>query len=62
MLDENMKMTVFIMVKEWLNIGIKNTILVIDMTYWLCITNREDWEIIKKNNIWGVTEKRHKNI
>jgi len=62
MLDENMKMTVFIMVKEWLNIGIKNTILVIDMTYWLCITNREDWEIIKKNNIWGVPEKRHKNI
>ena len=28
--------------------------------YWLCITNRENWEIIKKHNIWGVSE-RHKN-
>ncbi len=30
------------------------------MLYWLCITNRENWEIIKKHNIWGVSE-RHKN-
>ena len=28
--------------------------------YWLCITNRENWEIIEKHNIWGVSE-RHKN-
>ncbi|KPU62374.1 hypothetical protein EP1X_09185 [Thermococcus sp. EP1] len=31
------------------------------MPYWLCITNRENWGIIKKNNLWGVPEKRHKN-
>jgi len=31
------------------------------MGYWLCITNRENWEIIKKKKIWGVPEKRHKN-
>ncbi len=30
------------------------------MAYWLCITNEENWQIIKKNNIWGVAE-RHKN-
>ena len=28
--------------------------------YWLCITNRENWEIIKKQHVWGVSE-RHKN-
>jgi len=33
----------------------------VNTLYWLCITNRENWEIIKKNNIWGVSE-RHKNI
>ena len=30
------------------------------MTYWLCITNEENWKIIKEKNIWGVPE-RHKN-
>ncbi|WP_456444116.1 EVE domain-containing protein [Thermococcus sp.] len=30
------------------------------MTYWLCITNRANWEVIKENNIWGVP-RRHKN-
>jgi len=30
------------------------------MAYWLCITNDENWEVIKKRNIWGVSE-RHKN-
>jgi len=30
------------------------------MTYWLCITTEENWEVIKKKNIWGVAE-RHKN-
>ena len=30
------------------------------MTYWLCITNRDNWEVVKKNNVWGVA-KRHKN-
>lgn len=30
------------------------------MTYWLCITNEENWKIIKEKNIWDVP-KRHKN-
>lgn len=30
------------------------------MAYWLCITNEENWQIIKRENIWGVAE-RHKN-
>lgn len=30
------------------------------MTYWLCITNEENWKVIKGKNIWGVPE-RHKN-
>lgn len=34
--------------------------ILIDMTYWLCITNSQNWQIIKKNNIWGVPF-RHQN-
>ncbi len=30
------------------------------MAYWLCITNEENWKIIRERNIWGVPE-RHKN-
>lgn len=30
------------------------------MTYWICITNRENWEVIKRHNVWGVP-KKHKN-
>ena len=30
------------------------------MTYWLCITNEENWKVIREKNIWGVPE-RHKN-
>jgi len=30
------------------------------MAFWLCITNEENWQIVKKKNIWGVPE-RHKN-
>ena len=30
------------------------------MKYWLCITNEENWKVIKQKNIWGVPE-RHKN-
>ncbi|WP_456329936.1 EVE domain-containing protein [Archaeoglobus sp.] len=30
------------------------------MTYWLCITNDENWKVIKEKNVWGVSE-RHKN-
>ena len=27
------------------------------MNYWMCIINRENWEIVKDKNIWGVSEK-----
>lgn len=30
------------------------------MTYWLCITNEENWHVVKEKNIWGVAE-RHRN-
>ena len=30
------------------------------MAYWLCITNEENWNVIKEKNIWGVPQ-RHKN-
>jgi len=30
------------------------------MTYWLCITNRDNWKVIKEKNVWGVP-RRHKN-
>jgi len=30
------------------------------MPYWLCITNEENWKVIKEKNIWGVPE-RHEN-
>ncbi|MFA4640042.1 EVE domain-containing protein [Pyrococcus kukulkanii] len=30
------------------------------MGYWLCITNRDNWEIIKEKNVWGVP-RRHEN-
>ncbi|MDI6903081.1 MAG: EVE domain-containing protein [Methanocellales archaeon] len=31
-----------------------------EKTYWLCILNRKNWEVVKKENVWGVSE-RHKN-
>jgi len=30
------------------------------MSYWLCITTEENWNVIKQKNVWGVPE-RHKN-
>jgi len=30
------------------------------MAYWLCITNSQNWEVIRKENVWGVSD-RHKN-
>lgn len=31
------------------------------MKYWLCVTNEENWPIIKEKLVWGVPEKR-KNL
>ena len=30
--------------------------------YWLCITTRENWRIIKERNIWGVEERHLKTL
>jgi predicted RNA-binding protein len=30
------------------------------MTYWLCITNEDNWRVIREKNVWGVSQ-RHKN-
>jgi len=30
------------------------------VAYWLCITNEENWKVIREKNIWGVPE-RHRN-
>lgn len=30
------------------------------MSYWLCITNEDNWKVIRQKNVWGVPE-RHKN-
>lgn len=27
------------------------------MRYWLCITTPENWEIVKKHNVWGVEDR-----
>ena len=29
-----------------------------NMKYWLCVTNEENWQIIKEKRIWGVPERR----
>jgi predicted RNA-binding protein len=30
------------------------------VNYWLCVTNEDNWNVIKKQKIWGVPEKRGK--
>lgn len=32
-----------------------------EKNYWLCIGNSENWNIVKEQKIWGVSE-RHRNI
>lgn len=29
--------------------------------YWLCVTDRENWKVIREKKIWGVPERRHKS-
>lgn len=33
-----------------------------EMKYWFCVTNNENWEVIKKQKIWGVPEPRSTTI
>lgn len=28
------------------------------MNYWLCVTNEDNWNVVRKQKIWGVSEKR----
>lgn len=32
------------------------------MPYWLCITNEDNWKVIKQKNIWGVPERYRNTI
>ncbi|MFA4877048.1 MAG: EVE domain-containing protein [Methanoregula sp.] len=32
------------------------------VSYWLAITNHENWDIVKKKNIWGVAKRHLKTI
>ena len=32
------------------------------MSYWLCITTEENWNVIRKKNVWGVQEKHRNTI
>ena len=32
------------------------------MNYWLCITNEENWKVVKAKNIWGVPEGHKKQL
>jgi len=33
-----------------------------EKTHWLCILNRENWGIVKRNGIWGVSERYKKQL
>ena len=30
--------------------------------YWICVTNEENWEVVKKRRVWGVPERRKRQI
>lgn len=32
------------------------------VNYWMCITNEENWKVIKEQKIWGVPEKRGRRL
>ncbi len=32
------------------------------MNYWLCVTNEENWNIVKEKGIWGVPRNSKKQI
>lgn len=35
---------------------------VMEMKHWLCVTNEDNWKIIKKKRIWGVPKRRKRTI
>jgi len=41
----------------------ENLVWVLNMVnYWLCVTNRENWEVVQKRRIWGVPERSSRQI
>jgi len=30
--------------------------------YWICVTNEENWNVVKKRNVWGVPERDRRRI
>ena len=32
------------------------------VNYWLCVTNEENWEVVKKRKLWGVSERNRAQI
>jgi len=32
------------------------------MAYWICVTNEENWRVIKARGIWGVSERRKREL
>lgn len=32
------------------------------MRFWLCITNRANWKVIRDKNVWGVPRKHRNTI
>jgi len=31
-------------------------------SYWICVTNEENWEVVKAKGIWGVSERRKREL
>jgi len=32
------------------------------VNYWLCVTNEENWEVVRKRQVWGVPERRGRKV
>ncbi|MEM2352493.1 MAG: EVE domain-containing protein [Thermoproteota archaeon] len=32
------------------------------MNYWLCVTNEENWKVVKERKIWGVPKRNRRQI
>jgi len=32
------------------------------MKFWLCVTSQENWEVVKKFGVWGVSERNRRKV
>jgi predicted RNA-binding protein len=32
------------------------------MKYWLCVTNNENWHVLRKRRIWGISERNRRQM